>query len=301
MPSKAQIEHFKPRSVWAMRLLLKDFPVWGIEDAAADLGNAGHESGGLMSFQEERPIVPGSRGGFGWYQWTGQRRVEYENYCKRNGFDPRSDIANYKFHFLELKGSEKQTISAVASAKTLEAKTRAFENAYERAGVKAYNSRIAWARIALAAYQEAEQSGEIKTPVVVAPNDPIATVRERLLSISDADFSELSLAVAQANLERIKSRIDQQAANKETLTMNGTKSFFKSSTIWGLVIIALSTYSPVAGQIAQMILPGDVSAVDPQIADGFKTLVEQLFNAVGLLVAARGRVVADKPLSRGGK
>ena len=44
-------------------LLLQDFLMLGVADAAAVFGNAGHESKGLSDDQEDKPVVKGSRGG----------------------------------------------------------------------------------------------------------------------------------------------------------------------------------------------------------------------------------------------
>lgn len=151
-----------------MKKLMADFAL-GADDAAAIMGNAGHESGGLESLQEINPTVAGSRGGFGWFQWTGPRRRAYEAYCKRNGLDPRADAANYAFLFLELKGSEKGAIAKVKAARGLDAKVKAFEMGYERAGVKHYDSRLRWAQRALDAYragaEDAAPAALVRIPV----------------------------------------------------------------------------------------------------------------------------------------
>lgn len=149
-----------------MRRLMVDFDLDDIE-AAAILGNLGHESGGFKFLQELKPLVPGSKGGYGWAQWTGPRRRQFEAYCKRNGLNPASDKANYGFLFVELTGSEKAAVSAVQQASGLAGKVKAFEMAFERAGVKHYPSRIKYAEQALAAYRQN------KKPVIIMPPKPI--------------------------------------------------------------------------------------------------------------------------------
>lgn len=142
---------FRAKAPAIMNKLMEDFPITPL-DAAAILGNLGHESGGLTILQEINPVVKGSRGGYGWPQWTGARRRAYEAYCKRTKKDPASDEANYAYLFLELKGvegSEKAAIGKTVAAKDLDAKVIAFEKAFLRAGVKHYPSRQNWARIAL--------------------------------------------------------------------------------------------------------------------------------------------------------
>ena len=137
-----------------MGLLRADFELSEL-DAAAVFGNFGHEAKGLTTLQEIRPTVKGSRGGYGWPQWTGPRRRAYEAYCQRTGRDPASAQANYDYVFVELKTTERHALAALKAASTLEEKVVAFEKAYERAGVKHYPSRQQWAQIALDAYRAA--------------------------------------------------------------------------------------------------------------------------------------------------
>ena len=163
---------FTEKSPWIINLLKADFALT-TEDAAAILGNIGHESGGFKYFQEIKPTVQGSRGGFGWCQWTGPRRVAFEAYCERNNLDPRSDRANYGFLFLELKGTEKAAIPALKKAAGLENKVAAFEAKFERAGVKNIPSRMKWANQAMEAWKlnpNAKPPYELDKPV---PFDPV--------------------------------------------------------------------------------------------------------------------------------
>jgi hypothetical protein len=146
---------FNSKAPGIVALLLGDFPAWRADDACAVVGNAGHECLGFTAFQEMKPTVKGSRGGWGWMQWTGPRRRAFEAYCTRNKLDPASDKANYAWLFLELMGSEKAAVRKTAAAQGLFAKTRAFEAAFLRAGVKHYPSREAWAMRAREAWQAA--------------------------------------------------------------------------------------------------------------------------------------------------
>lgn len=125
-------------------LLMRDFAFTAV-DAAAVFGNIGHECNGVENLQELKPLKPGSRGGYGWCQWTGPRRRAYEAYCKRNKLNPADDQANYAFLFVELKGPEAKAVDAVKRASGLVAKVKAFELAFLRAGIKHYDSRNIWA------------------------------------------------------------------------------------------------------------------------------------------------------------
>ena len=163
---------FKAKAPGCMKKLMADFGFSEL-DAAAVMGNAGHESGGLTIFQELRPTS--GRGGLGWFQWTGSRRQVFEAYCSRNGLSTHSDEANYAFLFVELKGREKAAVAKTKAAVGLNKKVIAFENAYERAGVKAYASRQKWAGIALAAYQKMAPTPPAKPPTqpTVPPPAPL--------------------------------------------------------------------------------------------------------------------------------
>lgn len=149
-------QHFRSVAPGFMRLLLTDFPQLTVTDAAAVFGNAGYESKGLTDDQEDKPVVAGSRGGLNWMQWTAGRRRAMEAYCARNHLDPNSDIAAYKWLFNELKGTEKKALTALLAASTLDAKVKAFEKAFLRAGKKNYPGRLHWAEIALDAYGAAD-------------------------------------------------------------------------------------------------------------------------------------------------
>lgn len=148
----AKFETLAPR---IMRDLMRDFPIDKL-DAAAVCGNIGHETNGLTVMQEVKPSVPGSRGGYGWPQWTGPRRRAFEAWCKARGLKVDSYEANYGFMAVELRGDEKAALAALKRADDLAAKTVAFEAAYERAGVTALAARIRWAKRALAAFEAAQ-------------------------------------------------------------------------------------------------------------------------------------------------
>lgn len=80
---------------------------------AQDLGISKQAASGIVAplnaesniagINEINPTVPGSRGGFGWAQWTGPRRDAFEAYARQKGLDPKSDDANYGFLVEELR------------------------------------------------------------------------------------------------------------------------------------------------------------------------------------------------------
>jgi hypothetical protein len=142
---------------------LKDFQAAGI------LGNLGHESGLISGRQqgtsETAPPAPimrkdGSqpKGGIDWPQWDGVRRKEFDKWVKKTKTDYPSYEASYGFMRHELRGPEKRAIPALKKTTSLETATKSFEKTYERAGVKAYDERVKWAKRALRLYNQAEDA-----------------------------------------------------------------------------------------------------------------------------------------------
>lgn len=179
---------------WApifMKRLMADFNLSKL-DAAAVIGNAGHESGGFKSLQEIKPLVPGSKGGYGIMQWTGPRRREYEAYCKRNGLNPADMETNYKFLFVELKGPEGKVLPKLRAAKDLAAKTKVFSDTFLRPGIVHMDSRQTWAKRALSAYEKSPESvspvppvkqPEVKPDVKDEPKSQSPSILEQILEI----------------------------------------------------------------------------------------------------------------------
>ncbi|WP_156389814.1 phage tail tip lysozyme [Methylobacterium sp. Leaf465] len=145
-------ELFVRKSPWVMAKLMDDFNLTDFQ-AAGIVGNIGHECAGFRIMQEVKPR--GGRGGYGWCQWTGDRRQRFERECAANGLDSTSDRANYHFLKLELSSRPRyaDSISAVREAKNLPEAVRIFEKSFEKAGVKHYDRRDRWATIALAPFK----------------------------------------------------------------------------------------------------------------------------------------------------
>ncbi|WP_051448260.1 phage tail tip lysozyme [Bradyrhizobium sp. WSM1417] len=147
---------FTEKAPGIMRDLIRDFEFTDFQ-AAGILGNMGRETGGFTLFQERHPRVP--PGGFGWCQWTGDRRVLFEKFCSDNNLVRESDKANYGFLKLELETSKKSVVPHLKSTATLEKATEIFELEFEVAGVVAMDDRIMWARRALGAFRGAGTPG----------------------------------------------------------------------------------------------------------------------------------------------
>ncbi len=130
---------FGQKAPGIMKNLMTDFGLTK-EQAAGIVANLGHESAGFTAYQEKNPLG-GGRGGAGWAQWTGPRRRQFEAWAARNGLDPRSDAASYGFLKHELQTSEAGSLAAVRRQSSAHGSMVAFENSFERAGVKNWGSR----------------------------------------------------------------------------------------------------------------------------------------------------------------
>lgn len=160
-------ELFRAKAPPIMHRLISDLEI-GDEEAAAILGNIAVETGGFTLMQEKRPLS--GRGGWGWVQWTGERRRQFEAWVKSSGLDPSSDEANYGYLLYELtKTPEKRAIPKLKAAGGVEAKTLSFMKTFERPGIPHEDRRIAYAKLALQLYREI---GMITEAAPSSPTEP---------------------------------------------------------------------------------------------------------------------------------
>ena len=125
--------------------LQKDFDL-SPEQAAGFVGNLAHESGGFQTLQEVDPTVAGSRGGFGYAQWTGDRRKQFEDFAKKNNLDPSSYEANYGFLKFELTNTkEGQFLDQLRKAGDARSAADIVSNNFLRPGIPNMESRYKWA------------------------------------------------------------------------------------------------------------------------------------------------------------
>jgi len=144
-PVSKPLEVFRRKVPEITAELNKDFDL-AEHQIAGILGNLGEECNGFTAMQEEKPLVPGSRGGYGWAQWTGSRRVKFEDFCRDQGLDARSDEANYGFLKLELQTSHKDAIDKLKNETTLSGAVESFMDSYEGPGIPNLPARIRWAQ-----------------------------------------------------------------------------------------------------------------------------------------------------------
>jgi hypothetical protein len=171
---------FDSRGGWVVNRLVADLALTP-EQAAGIVGNLGGESG-LEAIQEKHPIS--GRGGFGWEQATGPRRVALEHFCADHDWNITDDEANYGFLLNELNGSEAHALHQLKLTTDLPAAVETFCVYFERPADPegALPARVEFAKRALAA---AKQSAPV--PVVAervpprpapmpAPGDDAAVV-----------------------------------------------------------------------------------------------------------------------------
>lgn len=184
---------FDARAGWLMARLMAE-PALVLSNpihAAAIIGNFGGESGLDPNINEKVPLVAGSRGGFGWEQATGSRRVALEKWAASHNLDAGSDEANYGFLLWELvdnplirgDGTEVHALAQLRKTTTIEAAVFTFEVLFERpsdpeGGV---SSRVAFARRALAAAGHAVPPIQPIVPPPVAEPDLDNTLIDSLI------------------------------------------------------------------------------------------------------------------------
>jgi hypothetical protein len=126
------------------------------EQAAGIVGNLWHESAGMNSNVNEfgsDPSKPtygppnGTLFGYGWAQWTGERKTAYLAYCQANGLEASSPAANYAFLKHELLTSEAVSLGKVREAGTVDEAARAYMLYNERPTMPVYDKRVAAAEV----------------------------------------------------------------------------------------------------------------------------------------------------------
>ncbi len=167
MPPSTTRDYEPRRGAWVIRRLMAE-PGLGITNvihAAAVVGNLAGESR-LTAIQEVSPIA--GRGGFGWEQATGDRRVAFEQFAAAQGMKVTDDRANYEFLVSELLGPEAHAWAQTKKTTTLAAATETFEALFERpSSLSDAPARTRYAQQAI------DAMGPVFTPAKTAP-PPVA-------------------------------------------------------------------------------------------------------------------------------
>lgn len=145
----------------------------GLPEHVADafIVNFQDESGLNPGINEAKPLVPGSRGGYGLYQLTGPRRRQYEAFAQSQGIPLDSIDGQLDFLVSELQGSEARAGQSILSAPDTASAAQAIVNNFLRPAPEHRQSRSA--RYARLGNSE---------PVQVASLDPSAGMASALQS-----------------------------------------------------------------------------------------------------------------------
>jgi hypothetical protein len=135
---------FEDKSKIYVPRLMQDLSITR-EQACGIMGNIGGETGGFTALQEKKPTVKGSRGGYGWMQWTGPRRKKYEAWAAQNNLNPATDEANYRYLVQETMTDELHSLIQLRKTSTVEAATETFMLQNLRPGVPNLKGRVTWA------------------------------------------------------------------------------------------------------------------------------------------------------------
>jgi len=132
------------------------------EQAAGFVGNLAYETANFKTLQEIDPVVEGSRGGGGYAQWTGPRRVAFENWANEQGLDAAEYDANYGFLKYELQNTpEGRVLDELRGAETADDAARIVSEKFLRPGIPNLDRRIQLARtFAGGDYQVAQNSAQ---------------------------------------------------------------------------------------------------------------------------------------------
>ncbi|NYT76656.1 hypothetical protein H0A71_06600 [Alcaligenaceae bacterium] len=140
------------------------------QQAAGIVGQLAYESDGLQAINERAPTVPGSRGGFGWAQWTGPRRKQFEQFAQQHKMSIEDPETNYGFLLHELTGTpESRVLDSIRGAQDAQTAGKLFTDKFLRPGVPAYDKRASWTEKAMNFIMPTAQAGTLPEPQAKAP------------------------------------------------------------------------------------------------------------------------------------
>jgi hypothetical protein len=109
------------------------------------VANMKAESNLQPGINEIAPVVPGSRGGYGLNQWTGPRRVSYEQFAAERGA-PLNDLqTQLDFTMYELQGPERAAYTALQGVQDPIEAARIYSEQFLRPGVPNMDKRLGYA------------------------------------------------------------------------------------------------------------------------------------------------------------
>lgn len=162
--------------------------------AAGIVGGLARETGNFRYIQEINPVIKGSRGGIGYAQWTGDRRVAFETWASEDA-DLTSYEVNYGYLAEEFRGPYASVIERLRETEDVEEAATVFMKRYLKPHRKHRNldERIAYAEAYLAgdfsgAGCQAEHDVDIDGRLMVismCPTEGLQLSHEEMLLASD--------------------------------------------------------------------------------------------------------------------
>lgn len=251
------------------------------EQAAGIFGQLGHESAGLQAINEYKPVVPGSRGGFGWAQWTGPRRRQFESWASQNKADVSDPETNYQFLLHELTQTpEGRVLADIRSAPDAITAGRVFTDRFLRPGVPAYESRDSWTQKALDLVLPTAQAGTL-------PENQEMNISDRIQRARDAGFNDEEI------LQRIQSNADMAKR-----IQRARDAGFSDEEIFGRM--GLSMGGQQAAEVEQQTQPQERSFVE-SMGDSLREIPRQagLTARYGMEGLGQAAGVLTEPIRQG--
>jgi len=113
------------------------------EQAAGFVANLDHETLGFKFMQEIKPTVKGSKGGYGFAQWTGSRRKAFEAWAQKNNAPINSYEANFGYLIHEIRNTpEGRFMKDLEKTTTAKEAARVVSEKYLRPGKPNLKSRF---------------------------------------------------------------------------------------------------------------------------------------------------------------
>lgn len=175
--------------------------------AAGITGNLDLETGGFKHMQEIKPMVPGSRGGYGWAQWTGPRRVQFEAWARQNGLDPASKEANFGFLKHEMLNTpEGKVLASLQGAQDPGQAATIFSDQYLRPGIPHMDRRVAAAQGYASGSPSIQPAGDTQPVRLAQAGGP--GLNELLQAYSDPWASEEQKSILQMYIQQEMQKAD---------------------------------------------------------------------------------------------
>ena len=251
--------------------------------AAAFAGNLHIETGGFNHMQELAPVVPGSRGGYGWSQWTGPRRRQFEAWVAERGLDINSDEANYGFLVHELtKTGEGKVLKQLQNVTDPKEAALIVSRVFLRPGIPHESKRVA---ATMRYYNGTGGEGEIELSPEFAELE--ASDRLKLFDEANAAYGEIETqqaALAKAEYASMKDSLELGIATGQVKSQQDILNTSLSDGDKATLIRSLGQASQseaAAQEFVRAAVAGEDVAVNPYDTDqrstadkAFETMVK---------------------------